>query len=331
MMNLFDRKSRSRGGTLPIWVLMGVLVCGWAAAVAPAAAQNQNLDELLTQVGETYAVGYSSPFLHSFGPNANSNMYSTAHIPWTGLVFGIGVKVMGTQLNETDQSFSTVINNVDLHTYDTRIPLGTMGTVYMSGPTIFGDTETMGTIQGIADGVERFNTETIPGLVDTQWSPLVAPEAYIGGILGLKLTVRYLPEMNVGDFGKTKYWGYGLQWNANGILKNLPVDVMAGFFTQQINVGSVYESKASTIFAGASKSFTLLTVYGGVAAESSKLDVAYEPTDPALGSSVAFTVEGAQDTRLTLGVTLDFLVKLNVEMGVGNKLTTFSAGLMFGF
>ncbi len=333
-MNLFDRKSRLRGGTLPIWLLMGVLVCGWSAAVAPAAAQDQSLDELLTQVGEDYAVGYSSPFLHSFGPNANSNMYSTAHIPWTGLVFGIGVKVMGTQLNETDQSFSKVIDNVDLSTYDPSIPAGTMGTVYMSGPTIFGDTETNGTVQGFASGIEVFNAETIPGLIDTQWSPLIAPEAYIGGIAGLKLTVRYLPEMDTGDLGKTKYWGYGLQWNANGILKNLPVDVMAGFFTQQINVGTVYESKASTIFAGASKSFTLLTVYGGVAAESSELDVAYDfrhPTDPALDSSVGFTVDGVQDSRLTLGVTLDILAKLNVEMGMGNKLTSYSAGLMFGF
>ncbi len=333
-MNLFDRKSRSRGGTLPIWLLMGVLVCGWSAAVAPAAAQDQNLDELLTQVGETYAVGYSSPFLYSFGPNANSNMYSTAHIPWTGLVFGIGVKVMGTQLNETDQTFSKVIDNVDLSTYDSNIPAGTMGTVYMSGPTIFGDTGTLGTVQGIASGIEMFNAETIPGLVETQWSPLIAPEAYIGGIAGLKLTVRYLPEMNAGDLGKTKYWGYGLQWNANGILKNLPVDVMVGFFTQQIDVGTVYESKASTVFAGASKDFSLLTVYGGVAAESSKLDVAYDfahPTDPALDSSVAFTVDGVQDTRMTLGVTLDILAKLNVEMGIGNKMTNYSAGLMFGF
>jgi hypothetical protein len=162
----------------------------------------------------------------------------------------------------------------------------------------------------------------------------VAPEAYIGGIAGLKLTVRYLPEMDAGDLGKTKYWGYGLQWNANGILKNLPVDVMVGFFNQEINVGSVYESTAATIFAGASKDFSLLTVYGGVAAESSELDVAYEfehPTDPALNSSVGFTVEGAQDTRFTLGATLDILAKLNLEMGMGNKMTSYSAGLMFGF
>ncbi len=331
-MNFFDRKFRSRGGAVPAWLLLGMLVCGLAVTSGTATAQD--LEGLLTQVGEDYAVGYSSPFLHSFGPNANSNMYSTAHIPWTGLVFGVGVKVMGTQLNETDQSFSQVIDNVDLSTYDPSIPAGTMGTVYMSGPTIFGDTETNGTVEGYVGAFQMFSAETIPGLVDTRWSPLVTPEAYIGGVAGLKLTVRYLPEMDTGDFGKTKYWGYGLQWNANGILKNLPVDVMVGFFTQEINVGSVYESTANTFFAGASKDFTLLTVYGGVAMEDSEMDVNYvfeHPTDPGLNADVSFSVEGAQDTRFTLGATLDILAKLNVEMGVGNKLTSYSAGLMFGF
>jgi len=277
-------------------------------------------------------VAYSSPFLYTFGPNANANMYSTAHIPWSRIVFGIGVKAMSTQLNESDQSFSKVIHNVDLGAYDPNLAGQTVD-VYMSGPTIFGSTSTNGRVQGFSNGLEVFNAETIPGLVDTRWVPLAAPEAYIGGIVGLKFTVRYLPEFDAGDYGKTKYWGYGLQWSANGVLKDLPVDVMAGFFTQEINVGSIYESSASTYFAAASKSFTLLTVYGGFAMEDSKLDVAYEfihPTDPALNTNVAFSVDGIQDSRFTLGVTLDFFAKLNVEAGFGNKLTTYSVGLMFG-
>jgi hypothetical protein len=339
-MKNHDRNSRTRGGVLPVWLLLGVMLCGLVVSAQPVVAQvdlsgeSQNLEELLSQVGEDYAVSYSSPFLYSFGPNANSNMYSTAHIPWTTLVFGFGVKVMTTQLNEDDQYFSKLVPNVDLSTYDPAIPAGTMGDVYLSGPTIFGDTGTNGRIQGLVNGVEVFNAETIPGLVDTRWSPLFAPEAYIGGVMGFKLTVRYLPEIDTGDLGKTKYWGYGLQWNANGVLKTLPVDVMAGFFTQEINVGSVYESTASTFFAAASKSYTLLTVYGGIALEDSNMDVAYEfvhPTDPNLNANVAFNIEGVQDTRLTLGATLDFLAKLNVELGLGNKLTSYSAGLMFGF
>ncbi len=329
-MKRFDRSTRTHGGVRPVWLLLGVMVCGLIGATT---AQAQDVEEVLTQVGEEYAIAYSSPFLHSFGPNANSNMYSTAHIPWGGLQFGIGVKFMGSQISEEDQNFVRVINDVDLGAFDSGFA-GQMGTIIMSGPTIFGDTETVGQVQGLVNGIEVFNNPTIAGLVDTSWSPLVTPEAYIGGVAGLKLTVRFLPEMDTSDYGKTKYWGYGLQWNANGILKNLPVDVMAGFFTQEINVGSVYESTATTYFVGASKSYTKLTVYGGFAMENSEMDVSYDfvnEPDPTLNTRVDFSVDGLQDTRVTLGVTLDFLAKLNFELGLGNTVTTYSAGLMFGF
>jgi len=312
------------------WLLMAGLICIFAGIADHAAAQD--VEELLTQVGEDYAVAYSSPFLYTFGPNANSNMYSSAQIPWSRIVFGIGIKAMSTQIDETDQNFGKVIENVDLGNYDPTLA-GQIGDVYMSGPTIFGDTSTNGRVQGFHNGVEVFNAETIPGLVNSRWSPLATPEIYVGGILGLKATVRYVPEIDTGDYGKTKYWGYGLQWSANGILKTLPVDVMIGFFTQKLDVGTIYKSTASTYFIAASKDFSLLTVYGGFAGEDSDMDVAYEfihPTDPSLDSNVAFTIDGIQTSRFTLGGTINFLAKLNVEAAFGSKLTSYSAGLMFG-
>lgn len=330
-MNLVSKFCRSRRGALPVGVVLGLLVTVLAGQVGTARAES--LEELLTQVGSEYASAYSSPFLYSYGPNVNSNLYSTAHIPWTGLVFGIGVKAMTSKVDDADKAFSKVIPNVDLSDYDPSLPPGTMGDLYMSGPTIFGDTETDGSVQGFVNGLQVFNAETIPGLVESSWSPLLAPEAYIGGVAGLKFTVRYLPEIDTGDFGKTKYFGYGLQWNANGVLKTLPVDVMVGFFNQEFKVGSIYDATATSVFVGASKDFSRLTLYGGLAWEDSEMDVAYRfehPTDSSLDSDVAFTVEGEQDTRFTLGVTLDFLAKLNLEAGLGNKMTTYSAGLMFG-
>lgn len=311
------------------WVMILMLFTTGATTDAVAG----ELDELLTAVTEDYAKAYSSPFLNSFGPNVNSNLYSTARIPWGRLVFGIGIKTMGTQLNETDQTFSLLMEDVDLGVYDSSLA-GQIGDVYMSGPTIFGDTETNGTVQAFVGGVEVFNVETIPGLVETTWSPFATPEAYIGGIAGLRLTVRYLPEMDLGEFGKTKLFGYGLQWNANGVLKSLPIDLMAGFFSQELDVGTVYQSEANSYFIAASKKFTLLTVYTGFAIEDSQLDVAYEfihPTDPNLNSDVSFSVEGLQESRFTVGVTLNVFVNLNLEAAFGDKLTTYAAGLMLGF
>ncbi len=287
----------------------------------------ESLEDLLVQVGEDYAISYSSPFLYAHGPNQNAGTYQTAKIPWGGITFGIGIKVMATELNGTDKTFSKNIENVDLGDYDPDYD-GQTGNVVMRGPTIFGDTETNGTVTGYLHGIPVFQMETIPGLVETDFVPLAAPEAYIGGIFGLKATLRYFPELDMSDYGKTKYLGYGLQWSPNGLIPTFPVDLMIGFFTQELKVGTLLETNAETIFIGASKDFSLLRVYGGFAKDKSDMKVAYEFEGD--GSNVAFSVDGRQESHATIGVALNFILGLNAEMNVGD-MTTYSAGLMLGF
>ena len=308
---------------------MSVLMTSLLVLVsASGAVADDNLEDLLVQVGEDYATGYAAPFLYGFGPNQNANLFSTAHIPWTGLTFGLGVKAMGTHLAEEDQAFRVVKENVDLHDYDDSLPVGTMGDIVMSGPTIFGDTGTAGRVQGYVGGAMLVDEEAIPGLVETRFVPFVTPEFYVGGIVGLKAVVRWLPEIDLSNYGKTSYLGYGLQWSASGLFETLPVDVMIGFFDQKLEVGTLLESKGTSYHLAVSKAFTSLTVYGGYAIESSDMDVSY--TYEETGDKIAFNTEGIQESRFTVGVTLDILLKLNLEMGHGD-LTTYSAGLMFGF
>jgi len=201
-----------------------VVLATLALGTVPAAGQD--LEELLTQVGEDYAKAYASPFIYAHGPNQNSNMYSTANIPWSGLTFGIGVKAMATHINETDQTFQKVIEVDDLGVLDPALS-GQSGTVIMSGPTIFGSTSQKGQVQVISNGVVVYERETIEGLLDTRFVPLATPEAYIGGVLGFKGVIRYFPEMDFSGYGKTKYLGYGIQWSASGLLKDFPVGCTA--------------------------------------------------------------------------------------------------------
>ncbi len=289
-----------------------------------AIAGNELADEL-TQVGKDYAVGYSSPLVQGFGPNQNAGLFHTAHIPQTGLVWGVGIKAMGTYLAAEDQSFQTVRTNVDLGAYDPAYA-GTTGNVVMGGPTLFGDTETEGAIVGYVNGVEVFRQSTIAGLIDTRWVPMATPEAYIGGFHGLKAVVRYMPEVGT-EVGSVKYWGMGGQWSLNGLAPTLPVDVMIGYMGQKFEVVGLIEASATSMHLAISKSLPAMTIYGGFAKESSSMDVAY--VYEATGDEVSFSVDGRQETRFTLGVTLDIVAKLNVEMGHGD-LTTYSAGLMFG-
>jgi hypothetical protein len=303
-------------------------------------AQATNLQQLIEQVGSEYGEAYSSPFIHAFGPNQNSNLYSTANIPWSGLTFGVGIKVMATNINEEDQTFQKVVQVDDLGVLDPALA-GRSGTAVMSGPTIFGDENTSGKVDVYSSGIFLGSIEGIPGFWDTRWVPMFTPEVSIGGIVGLKATVRYFPSMKLGDIGNSEYLGYGLQWSASGLLEDLPVDLMIGFFTQGLDVENtqglgedkLIESNANSYFLAVSKSWPAMTIYGGFAIESSDMKVAYyfeDPDFPDLAQNVSFSVDGRQDQRFTIGINLDILLNLNIEAGFGD-MTTYSAGLMFGF
>ena len=168
----------------------------------------------------------------------------------------------------------------------------------------------------------------ITGLADVDYMPLATPEASVGGLFGLKATVRWLPDVDIGDYGKIKFLGYGLQYNFNSLLPLLPVDVMAGYFTQSLDVGDIMETEASSMYVAVSKSLPLLTVYGGYAIEDSSVDVSYDSDE---FGEVAFSMDGAQESRVTVGATLSFLLKLNVEASFGDTADTYGAGLLFGF
>jgi hypothetical protein len=338
-MKIFHRALGSWGRVSFVCATVWCLCC--VTLQGSASAQDETLEDLLTQVGAEYAEPYSEAFIHAFGANQNSNLYSTAHIPWEGLTFGVGLKVMGSYLNEEDQTFRKVVRIDDLGVIDPALD-GQSGTAVLYGPTIFGDTETDGKIDVYANGILVGSFEGISGFWDTRWVPLATPEVSVGGIVGLKATLRYFPPIQMGDFGKTDYLGFGLQWSPNGLLTDFPVDLMVGFFNQGLNVentqglgeDNLIDSSASSYFVAASKSWPALTLYGGFAIESSEMTVSYfYPGDedfPDLAQNVKFKVDGRQEKRFTVGVTLDILLNLNLEAGFGD-LSTYSAGLMFGF
>lgn len=298
----------------------------WFSSAALAQDENDDLQSLLEQVGQKYAEGYLAPLTNAMGANQNSALYHSAHIPGAGLTFGIALKFMGSHMSEDDQTFRRVFDVDDVSDYVTGAPAAP-GTIVLEGPSVIGDTETMGTATAYVNGLPVAQEETIEGLVDTRWIPLAAPEVYIGGIVGAKLTVRWLPEVDLDDYGKTKYFGWGLQFSPNHFLPTLPLDVAVGFFNQQIDAGTIVETEAKSIFLAASKNFGMATVYGGFAKEEGKMKVSY--TEEETDTTVEFETESIMESRFTVGATLNLGLKLYAEAGFG-ELSVYSAGLVFG-
>jgi hypothetical protein len=298
----------------------------WLGSAALAQDDDTDLTSLLEQVGPEYAKAYLAPLTNAMGANQNSALYHTAHIPSTGITFGIALKFMGSYMSEDDQTFRTVFDVEDVSDYVAGAP-AEPGTIVLDGPSVIGDTDTMGTATAYVNGLPVASEQTIEGLVNTRWIPLAAPEASIGGIIGAKLTVRWLPEIDLDNYGKTKYFGWGLQYSPNQLLPTLPLDVAVGFFTQQIDAGTIVKTDATSYFLAASKNFGMATVYGGFAKEEGKMKVSY--TEETTDAAIEFEVESVMTGRLTVGATLNIGAKLYAEAGFG-ELSVYSAGLVFG-
>jgi hypothetical protein len=243
---------------------------------------------------------------------------------------------MGTYLSEDDQAFSkyqSVILDEDLG-FDPGHPLyNREGVLEFIGPTAIGDTDTDGQANLYVDGIQVRSEETISGVVDTRWIPLIVPEASVGGIAGLKGTLRFLPSISLGDLGKIKVFGIGAQYCVNNLIQTLPIDAAVGFFYQNFDIGESLSTDASNLFLALSRTSGVLTLYGGGALvnSSTKVDYTWKTGDPVVGDvDVSFEVDGVQEYQFTLGAMVDAGIRLNAEVNAGD-LVVYSAGLMFGF
>ncbi len=219
--------------------------------------------------------------------------------------------------------------------------------VSMQGPTVVGTkTDKLkitvpNTTLNVPGGVGNV---TIPGVVQTidevtgvldgsAIIPLVAPQASIGTIYGTQATFRYIPDIEISkEFGKFKYFGFGIQHNLGMWLPIPVVDVGLSFFTQKLNIGTLMEAKTTAFGANVSKqlgfAFLNITPYAGFMLESSTMSFAYDfPTyqDPNNSANnkfehVTFDLNGENKSRITLGLGLRLLIiNINADYNIGKQ------------
>jgi hypothetical protein len=110
----------------------------------------------------------------------------------------------------------------------------------------------------------------------------------------------------------------------------IPVDIAVGVFYSTLKSGDIIEFKGLMYGAQVSKTFSVLTLHGGVNLESSTLTLSYKSTDPIAPGDVEIKLDGKRKMSFTGGLQLNlggFRLFGNANLG---SVTNFTAGIGFG-
>jgi hypothetical protein len=168
---------------------------------------------------------------------------------------------------------------------------------------------------------------------------------FAGSMFKTELMIRFFPEVKF-DNSKVGLLGFGIKHEISSYFPEIPLDIAVQILFNNFNFeyddGDPvnYTKVKSSNFAfnvHASKSFSSLTVYGGLQYESTSMDVSYyfEDTNnyyPVTGNQkYDLTLNGDNHFRLTLGGAFKFaafVIHTDVNL---TKFTTYTTGLSLDF
>jgi hypothetical protein len=299
--------------------VLGMVVMAMLVGVSAGVAQTA-IEDALQAYGEENAKGYLQPIADLFGANMHSGYYRTAHIPTAGFNIALDFIVTGSLVGD------------DQKTFDAKTPQGfTPGT--FKAPTIFGDpngSSVTNQTPGNAYGTKYYASG---GIFNTSMFPHFVPQLTIGSVFGTEVIGRYVFIPKIGDnmVPESNLWGLGVRHSVSQWFPGLPLDIALGYFYGSFKSGDLIDYKGSQIGVQVSKDLSPLTVYGGLATESSTMKIRYTSTDPNAGGNVEFDLDGANTFRFTGGACLRLGVfRLFAEANLG-QVTSISGGFGFGF
>lgn len=281
----------------------------------------QSLEDYLSKYTEENGKLYLQPFADAFSADFNSGLFHNARIKKMGFQLYIGVVGQVAIIPSSAKTFQAYTES-DL--YPQQGPY--------SVPTVFGSSD--GKTVPI-DGTGGLIEYTFPGGFEIDYMPLAMPQITIGSVYGTDFTARYI-QVDAGDIGKVNVFGWGLRHSIDQYLDVLPIDLSVGYYNQTFKIGSYMDAKANVVNLQASYAIPVLTFYGGLGYENSKVKVEYvyegadvsEFAEP--GDKISFDMKGANTVRFTVGMTINMgPVKLHGDYNLA-KQSTFAVGLGIG-
>ncbi|HOT96306.1 MAG TPA: hypothetical protein PLG50_00950 [bacterium] len=279
-----------------MWLCLGALVL-----LVPG-ARAQKLEDYLSRYLGDNGKKYLQPLGDAFGANMNSGLYHSAHIPRVGLHLGLDLLIPAALIAEDQRTF-TATTEEGFYPVTTR-----------EVPTVFGDTQPV-SIAGQGGTVYNF-----PGGYDLSMLPLAIPQVTVGSLLGTELTLRYAVAQLNEDIGDLTLTGIGIRHSVSQYIPLFPIDVSVSYFHQTLKVGDILDAATDVVGVQASKSFSLLTLYGGVAYEKAGMDVSYTHGEGAEAETIAFSLEGQNKMRMTVGANLHLaLFQLHADYSLASQ------------
>ncbi len=283
-------------------------------AVTSLAVSQSDLENNLKQMGSSTVTGYIQPVTNTFGADMHSGYFHAADIEKFGFHLRLDFVAMGAAVSD------------DQKTFDAPIPAG-YGTGTVKAPTVFGGS---GAGTEVTNGV--FSKRLVPdGVFNINYMPLIVPQITIGNVYGTQATVRFLPipEIENGKIPKITLWGVGVRHNISQYVPLVPVDLSAGVYFNSFTFGDLISFKGVAIDGQVSKSFSILTLYGGLQWENSSMQLTYLPTS-VTEQSVDISMDGTNHFRFIAGLDLGLgPIHIFGDANLGS-VTVFSAGIGFG-
>ncbi|MEM1270751.1 MAG: DUF6588 family protein [Bacteroidota bacterium] len=279
----------------------------------------QSLENNLGEVAESYARPYVQPFVNALGNNLNSGLFhpSTSGRKLFAPRFTAGILGYATLLPLDELQFNTAFQDTlqlevefEGERYDASVPavfvVQDAPTTYGGGPGVvrirIDDTVTLNR-DGQPDATVAIDTtlayESIAGLVNTELALAGVPYVEFGTVLGLDVLLRFVPELDVRDYGRASFRGAGARLNLRPYLPVLPFDVSVHAAVQSLDAednDGLFEMQAEMEAAGATASATgaFWRLYATLQWERTTVDwrYVYDPTDAV--TQTVFLEEGIE-------------------------------------
>jgi uncharacterized protein DUF6588 len=164
--------------------------------------------------------------------------------------------------------------------------------------------------------------------------PTAIPQIAVS-TLGTELMLRYIPSIDIEDVSFDLF-GIGVKHSISQYIPLLPVDIAVQIMYNKFALEGpdlLIETSNIAFNAHASRSFGLITLYGGLQYESTTLDLDYTfiENNTGLTEEVKASIDGDNGARLTLGAALRLAVLVfNADVNIGSQ-TVVVAGLNFEF